>query len=191
MPMIETPHRPRRPHRPFQARPPRRALQIRRALGYALLEALVAVVVASVGFIGAARLQTLGMKMSSSAQTRQKAVLLTYQMMDRVRANRAGYGLGAYDNPAVGSKACLSVGCTPATLAVADMTEWSDDIAAQLPGGSGVVCVDSTPDDGTPVAPACDGVGALPTERSVLVVKVWWTDSASTGPTRFFAEIRP
>ena len=185
MPMIGIPRRTRRALRP------RRALQIRRVLGYALLEALVAVVVASVGFIGAARLQTLGMKMSSSAQTRQKAVLLTYQMMDRVRANRAGYGLGAYDNPAVGSKACLSAGCTPATLAVADMTEWSDDIAAQLPGGSGVVCVDSTPDDGTPLAPACDGVGALPIERSVLVVKVWWTDSASTGPTRFVAEIRP
>ena len=185
MPMIKIPQRPRR------TLPSLRAHRIRRALGYALLEALVAVVVASVGFIGAARLQTLGMKMSSSAQTRQKAVLLTYQMMDRVRANRAGYGLGAYDNPAVGSKACLSAGCTPATLAVADMTEWSDDIAGQLPGGSGVVCVDSTPNDGTAVAPACDGIGALPTDHSVLVVKVWWTDSASTGPTRFVAEVRP
>lgn len=186
MPMIGISPRPRRPL------PPRRPLQIRRALGYALLEALVAVVVASVGFVGAARLQTLGMKMNASAQTRQKAVLLTYQMMDRVRANRAGYGLGAYDNPVVGSKACLSgAGCTPAQLAVADMTEWTDDIVGQLPGGSGVVCVDSTPSDGTAIAPACDGVGAIPTERSVLVVKVWWTDSASTGPTRFVAEIRP
>ena len=178
----------RRPRRALQVR---RALQIRRALGYALLEALVAVVVASVGFIGAARLQTLGMKMNSSAQTRQKAVLLTYQMMDRVRANRTGYGLGAYNNPVVGSKACLTAGCTPAQLAVADMTEWSDDIVGQLPGGSGVICVDSTPGDGTAAAPACDGVGASPTDRSVLVVKVWWTDSASTGPTRFVAEMRP
>ena len=186
MPMIA---RPRGPHR---SPPPRRALQVRHALGYALLEALVAVVVASVGFIGAARLQTLGMKMNSSAQTRQKAVLLTYQMMDRVRANRTGYGLGAYDNPVVGNKACLSgAGCTPAQLAVADMTEWSEDIAGQLPGGSGMVCVDSTPNDGTALAPACDGVGALPTDRSVLVVKVWWTDSASSGPTRFVAELRP
>ena len=50
---------------------------------------------------------------------------------------------GNYDNVAVGSKACLASGCTSAELAVADMTEWSEDIAGQLPGGSGVVCVDS------------------------------------------------
>ena len=179
---------PRRPGRALRINP-----RIRRVVGYALLEALVAVVVASVGFIGAARLQTLGMKMTSSAQYRQKAVLLTSQMMDRVRANRTGYGLGAYDNPAVGSKACLSdiAGCTPATLAVADMTEWSDDIASQLPGGSGVICVDSTPADGSAAAPACDGVGAAPTATSVLAVKVWWTDSAGGTPTRFVSELRP
>ena len=188
MPMTAMPQLPQAQRRPHQ---PRRAQRARRVLGYALLEALVAVVVASVGFIGAARLQTVGMKMNLSAQTRQKAVLLTSQMMDRVRANRSGYGLGAYDNPVVGNKACLSAGCTPAQLAVADMTEWSEDIAGQLPGGSGVVCVDSTPNDGTALAPACDGVRAAPADRSVLIVKVWWTDSASSGPTRFVAELRP
>ena len=85
---------------------------LRQAAGFALLEALVAVVVASVGFVGAARLQTLGLKMNASAQLRQKAVLLSYQMTDRIRANLAGYSAGAYNNPAVGSKACLATGCT-------------------------------------------------------------------------------
>jgi type IV pilus assembly protein PilV len=170
----------------IKARPRLRPVQrLRRVAGYALLEALVAVVIASVGFIGAARLQTLGMKMNSSAQYRQKAVLLTYQMADRVRANRAGFGAGAYNNPAIGSKTCLTdvVGCTPAQLAVADMTEWSEDITGQLPGGSGVVCVDSTPNDGTAGAPACDGVG------SMLAVKVWWADTV--GASRFVAAVRP
>ena len=153
------------------------------AAGFALLEALVAVVVASVGFIGAARLQTIGLKMNSSAQLRQKAVLLTYQMTDRVRANQVGYVAGSYNNPAVGSKACLTTGCTSAQLAVADMTEWSEDISGQLPGGSGVVCIDSTPNDGTAAAPACDGVG------NVLAVKIWWTDTA--GASRFVTVARP
>lgn len=163
----------------------RRSRRARRALGYALLEALVAVVVASVGFIGAARLQTLGMKMNSSSQYRQKAVLLTYQMSDRLRANRTGVGAGNYNNPAVGSKTCLAdvAGCTPAELAVADMTEWSEDISGQLPGGMGRVCVDSTPDDGTAIAPACDGVGSL------LAVKVWWTDTVAA--SRFVTVVRP
>lgn len=155
----------------------------RQSRGYALFEALIAVLVASIGFIGAARLQTLGMKMNTSAQFRQKAVLLTYQMSDRVRANRAGFGAGAYDRAAIGSKVCLGIGCTPEELAVADMTEWSEDIMGQLQGGSGVVCVDSTPNDGVSGAPACDGVGTM------LIIKIWWSDSL--GDSRFVAEIRP
>ena len=157
--------------------------RLRRAAGFALLEALVAVVVASVGFIGAARLQTVGLKMNASGQLRQKAVLLTYQMTDRIRANMPGYAAGAYNNPATGSKACYAAGCTAAQLAVADMTEWSEDIAGQLPGGTGVVCADSTPEDGTAIAPACDGVG------NVLAVKIWWTDTI--GASRFVTVVRP
>ena len=157
--------------------------RFRQIAGYALLEALVAVVVASVGFIGAARLQTLGMKMNASSQLRQKAILLNYQMTDRIRANRVGFGTGAYDNPSIGSMSCLTTGCTPAQLAVADMTEWSSDISGQLPNGTGVVCIDSTPNDGTAAAPACDGIG------NVLAVKVWWTDSV--GDTAFVSLVRP
>ena len=156
----------------------------RRAAGFALLEALVAVVIASVGFIGAARLQTVGLKMNASAGLRQKAVLLTYQMTDRMRANQLGVTAGNYNNVAVGNKACLASGCTSAELAVADMTEWSEDIAGQLPGGSGVVCVDSTPNDGTAIVPACDGVSGAP-----LAVKIWWTDSLGT--SRFATMTRP
>ncbi len=156
--------------------------RLRHTAGFALLEALVAVVVASVGFIGAARLQTLGMKMNASSQFRQKAVLLTYQMTDRIRANQAGFTAGAYNNPSVGAMTCLSTGCTPAQLAVADMTEWSNDVAGQLPNGSGVVCVDSTPPSPT-AAPVCDGLGKL------IVVQVAWTDTAGSG--RFSTVVRP
>src|SRR5664279_5546377 len=95
--------------------------------GYVLLEALVAVVIAAVGFIGAARLQTFGLAMNNSAQVRQKAILLGY-----------------------------------------DMADWQTEIAAQLPAGVGVVCIDSTPDDGTSAAPQCDGIG------TVIAVKLWW-----------------
>ena len=152
-------------------------------LGYALVEALIAIVIASVGFIGAARLQTVGLKMSSSSHLRQKAVFLTYQMSDRIRANRIGMGAGNYDNPSIGSATCMATGCTPSELAIADMTEWSEDIRNQLPGGVGAVCVDSTPDDGSGAAPACDGVG------SMLVVKLWWKDTV--GNSQFHSEVRP
>ena len=164
----------------------------RRAAGYALLEALIAVLVTSVGFIGAARLQTLGMSFGNTAGLRQKATLLVDQMTDRMRANQAGMTLKAYDKPKdsstvcpekTGCVACQASSCTPAEMADADMAEWRTDVVAQLPGGAGVVCIDSTPEDGTVAVPACDGSGRL------LAVKVWWTDKLGTN--RFTTVARP
>jgi type IV pilus assembly protein PilV len=153
--------------------------------GYVLLEALIAVVIASVGFIGAARMQTLGLAMNNSTQVRQKATLLGYQMADRIRANQAGMTAHAYDAPSAGATACLvaASGCTPAALAAADVGEWQGEIATQLPGGAGVVCLDSTPDDGTAIAPLCDGLG------NVIAVKLWWVDKVGT--PRFVVSVRP
>ena len=161
-----------------------------RAGGYALFEALVAVIVLSVGFIGATRMQTVGLKLNYSAHSRQKATLLAYQMTDRIRANLAGVVSGSYNNPLASGSDCLASGCTPDQLAQADMTEWLADVAAQLPAGTGAVCIDSTPNDGTSAAPACDGIG------STYVVKVFWTDTvarpdASIAPTRFVTALRP
>ena len=164
----------------------------RSTAGYALLEALVAVVVASVGFIGAARMQTAGMSMSNSALSRQKATLLGYQMTDRIRANREGFGNGLYDSPdsatsVAAHKACLSTtaGCSSTQLAAADLREWLDDVAA-LPGGTGVVCRTSTPyhPDATSADPKCDNAAGSP-----IAVKIWWTDNVAT--TRFVTVIRP
>jgi len=153
--------------------------------GYVLFEALIAVVIAAVGFIGAARMQTLGLAMNNSAQVRQKATLLGYQMADRIRANQAGVNAHAYDNPTAGSTSCLVAtgGCTPTQLAAADVGEWEAEIASQLPGATGVVCLDSTPDDGTAGAPQCDGTG------NVIAVKLWWVDKVGT--PRFVVSVRP
>ena len=157
----------------------------RREGGYVLFEALIAVVIAAVGFIGAARMQTLGLAMNNSAQARQKATLLGYQMADRIRANQAGVSARAYDQPTAGATDCLvaTTGCTPTQLAAADVAEWEAEIAAQLPSATGVVCLDSTPDDGAAAAPLCDGVG------NVIAVKLWWVDKLGT--PRFVVSVRP
>jgi len=153
--------------------------------GYVLLEALIAVVIAAVGFIGAARMQTLGLAMNNSTQARQKATLLGYQMADRIRANQAGVSARAYDRPTAGATGCLvaTTGCTPAQLAAADVGEWQSEIASQLPGGAGVVCLDASPDDGDAAAPMCDGAG------NIIAVKVWWVDKV--GSPRFVVSVRP
>jgi type IV pilus assembly protein PilV len=159
----------------------------RRSGGYALLEALIAVIVAAVGFIGAARMQTFGMKLASSSQARQKATLLGYQMTDRIRANQLGFARGRYNDPgAGGALTCLASGCSPDDLAAADVKLWLNDVAAQLPGGQGKVCIDSTPDDDPKASAAdwkCDGLG------SVLAVKVAWTDRVASSV--FVTVVRP
>jgi type IV pilus assembly protein PilV len=164
----------------------RAALTPRRSQGgYVLLEALVAVVIAAVGFIGAARMQTFGLAMNNSAQVRQKVTLLGYQMADRIRANQAGVTAHGYDRPIAGPVGCLSLasGCTPTQLAAADIGVWQAEIASQLPTGVGVVCLDSTPDDGDAASPQCDGIG------NVIAVKLWWVDKV--GAPRFVVSVRP
>ena len=54
-----------------------------------------------------------------------------------------------------------------------------------MPGGSGVVCIDNTPDDGTPAAPGCDGIGTM------MVVKVFWTEKGQQVPAFFVTPVRP
>ncbi|PKL95002.1 MAG: type IV pilus modification protein PilV, partial [Gammaproteobacteria bacterium HGW-Gammaproteobacteria-8] len=57
--------------------------------GFSLLEVLISVVVLSVGLLGMAALQINAMKNSQSSFQRTQAVMLSYYMLDAMRANRA------------------------------------------------------------------------------------------------------
>ncbi len=140
--------------------------------GFTLLEILIAVVVLSVGLLGLAALQNTGTRVNHSAQLRSLATQLAYDMLDRMRANQAGVRAGYYHLPSAASNGCYSgTNCTPAQLAAEDIAQWRRDLAGALPDGQGVVCRDSTPDDGSGAgSPACDGSGTL------YAVKIWWTD---------------
>ncbi len=145
----------------------------RRRRGIALMEAMIAIVLLSVGALGYAALQMKGLSASSSAMWRSKASNLAYEMADRMRANRAGAVAGAYNAlgaPQVVTDCGAASDCSPARMAQLDHAQWNATLATELPGGSGVVCLDATPDDGTAAATACDGAGPM------LVVKVFWTE---------------
>ena len=141
--------------------------------GYIMFEVLISVLVISVGFIGLAGMQVGGLAAANDSLLRSKAVYLTYQMADRVRANIPAAAAGDYNSltgPVV-DPGCVLTNCTAAQMAATDFAEWSSEVAALLPSGVGVVCVDSTPEDGTSGSPDCDGVG------STLAVKVWWMEN--------------
>ena len=105
--------------------------------GFTLVEAMIALVVLSVGMIGIAALYAQGLSAGRSAQYRTQAVNLTADMADRIRVNRLGraaYGGGAANNncdPAGGG----GVDCTPAQMAAHDLFIWNQQVQQILPNG--------------------------------------------------------
>lgn len=108
--------------------------------GFTLVEALVALVVLSVGMIGIASLYGQGLSAGRTALYRTVAVNLAAEMADRVRANRlgrgdyTGNGVNQPCGPGAGAK-----DCTPAELAQYDVFLWRALVNSQLPNGVGTV----------------------------------------------------
>ncbi len=114
--------------------------------GIALIEVLVAVLVLAVGLLGMAAMQVQSSQMTNGAAQRTQAILLTADMMDRVRANRAN--AADYDgisvDPAVTTCATDYAPLASATVSANDITEWSNLVVCLLPEGTGTVTVDNT-----------------------------------------------
>ena len=62
-----------------------------RSQGFTLIEVLIAIIVLSIGLLGLAGLQLTSLRNSNSAYTRSQAVILSYDIVDRIRANRVGF----------------------------------------------------------------------------------------------------
>jgi type IV pilus assembly protein PilV len=171
--------------------------------GYILIEALITVLIFAIGLLGVVGLQAVALSSSSISNMRTEATVLATDMADRMRANRgaADGTLGAgYDDPAPAANACRSTyagavegapgACTPEELAADDLFDWLDQVQQSLPAGEGVVCIDSTPDDGDDAGAAeCDGVG------DAYAIKVWWSQRSTRDLDaellRFAMTVRP
>lgn len=102
--------------------------------GYGLIEVLVSVLILSIGLLGLARLQMIGLRNTQSATLRFEAVNLAYDVLDRMRANRNAALGGSYD---------VALGASPGggSLSRADLEDWKAALAATLPEGDGAVTV--------------------------------------------------
>jgi type IV pilus assembly protein PilV len=111
--------------------------------GFTLLEVMVAIVVLSLGLLGLAGLQAATLRNNQIAYYRAIAVQQTYDMADRIRANQAGATAGEYNALAAiipAAPDCVAPNtCSPADMAVADHSQWNNNNARMLPGGSGTV----------------------------------------------------
>jgi type IV pilus assembly protein PilV len=173
-----------------------------RSAGFSLIEVLVSILVLSFGMLGVASLLATSLSGSHTSSVRTQAIVLADDLADRMRANRTtavSPGPNNYEGIAPAENRCravhyghrhaVPVTCTPAQLAADDLFDWRAQLTAALPQGTGVVCIDSTPDDGAAGAPACDGVGGA------YAVKEFWAEKPARGtvsvPQRFSTSVRP
>ena len=133
-----------------------RKSQGRRTRGFTLIEALVALLVLSIGLLGVAALQLTSLRSNHGSAMRSQATFLAYDIIDRMRANRAAALAGNY-NIALGA-----VG-TSGTVAGNDLIAWKQNIARTLPA------IDYA---GTPQA----ADGAVTQTGNIFTVTIRWSD---------------
>jgi type IV pilus assembly protein PilV len=116
-----------------------------------LVEALVSLVVISVGMIGVAALYGQGLNAGSTALYRTVAVNLAADMADRIRTNRTA-GAAYKTTTAATNKQCdveppetgPAVSCSPADMAIQDRYRWKRQLDAQLPNPTGAINYDAS-----------------------------------------------
>lgn len=105
--------------------------QLQKQSGVGLIEVLVAIVILSIGFLAAAKMQVAGMRYSQNAYFLSQGNFMLRDMTDRMRANYDGVVAGHYRDVVTSAgttePVCISAGtkCTLQQIASADLHAWS------------------------------------------------------------------
>lgn len=130
-----------------------------RQRGFSLLEVLISVVVLSIGLLGMAALQINAMKNSQSSFQRSQAVMLSYYMLDAMRANRADAVAENYNL----AKTCV-VPAEGGSLVTRDRHFWLQALKNNI----------------ADVATTCGQITCV-AATSTCTVRIYWNDDRGTG----------
>lgn len=133
--------------------------------GTTLIETLVALLVLSIGLLGIAGMQMTSLQNNRGAHLRSQAQVLSYDIADRMRANRIAATTGPGYTIGFGAVA------TGTTVLAADLITWKQALAATLPAGDGRIDI-------------------VPGTTNVVRITVQWTDSTSTTAQQFTTRTR-
>ena len=117
-------------------------IPVRKDSGFTLVEALIALIILSVGMLGIAGLYVHSMQAGRTSLFRHHAVTLAGDAADRIRANpraAASYALAGTNNNCVGG----GFDCTPAQMAANDIFLWDQQAADTLPNGTVTIVFDN------------------------------------------------
>jgi type IV pilus assembly protein PilV len=143
--------------------------------GVTLIEVLVAMLIFSVGMVGAAGLLVLAARSSHAAYVRTQVVFLTQNIAERMQANLMGVWQGRYNGSYPdGSKQDCSSGCTPAQLAMHDRGTWSSQLMTFLPPPvhASIACSSA----GLAYVPTPEQLALRPPYGGSCKIQVSWTE---------------
>jgi type IV pilus assembly protein PilV len=123
--------------------------------GFTVIEVLISLLVLSVGMMGLASLQVVGLQNTQGGAQRTQAAFLAYDITDRMRTNTAAVTAGGYNyvgEPGAAGQGnavnCIGVAanCSAAQLAAFDLAQWQTLLGTYLSNGFGSI---ATVDNGT------------------------------------------
>ena len=141
-------------------------LNIRNEQGVILLEALVGLLIFSIGILGMVALQAAAISQTADAKYRSSASLLANQIIGQMWGDRGN--LAAYSQATGGGTACNTAG-TPSGYA--PVTAWLTEITGELPGAT----------------PAMQTINISGAANNVVTVTVCWKGAHDSAPHNYVA----
>lgn len=143
--------------------------------GIGMIEILITIVLLSIGFLAAARMQVEGMRFSQSAYYQSQAFFLASDMMNRMRTNVNGVRDGDYDDIFTASDSqnprCDLQACTPAQIALQDIYDWGGYFHPRQGAGN---------ENFIPALPSSDNIQAgarvEPVNANIYMVTLVWSE---------------
>ena len=166
--------------------------------GFTLVEVLVAIVILSIGILGAVGMQISAIRMNKEVRFQATAVSLARELAEKMRGNKdiailttpgtspgqnpylLDTSLGAGTSLTAPTPNCLTASCTTQQMAIWDRYDWQLRMRDALPTPRIVICMDNDPYDaaGQPKW-ACSNSG------TVAMLKLAWNRANTLGETDF------
>lgn len=171
--------------------------------GFSLIEVLVAIIILSIGMLGAVGMQAAAMQSNKETRNQSVATSFARELADKMRGNHTvAIKSAAADNPYLIAETtltgtavfeaptenCFTTACSSAAAVASwDMADWKNRVQNALPDPKIRVCFDKAPF-------AADGMAqwACTDDGDITVLKMAWTSTGTDGKLQFTSgNIRP
>lgn len=115
--------------------------------GFSMIELLIALVILSVGLLGTAGIQALGLRTANVALDHNTATQLAVEITERMRTNRSAFAAGGYDGDWDADSTLTRPTCGPCSAtqqAQIDLHDWVDRVVQMNQGSASIVSDGST-----------------------------------------------